>query len=104
VDSLPGLGPYKVIRRTNEVAYTLDLPDALNIHPTFHVSLLREFKDNGSVQPPQPIMIDNHISMGSTVILAHRENLWARPEPDRVLPKRLEYLVKWLGQGPEHNT
>ena len=34
-------GPFKVIRQTSEVTYELDLPKASNIHPIFHVALLK---------------------------------------------------------------
>ncbi|SMR53220.1 unnamed protein product [Zymoseptoria tritici ST99CH_1E4] len=38
------VGPYRIQRVVNDVAYTLELPETMNIHPTFHISLLEEEK------------------------------------------------------------
>ena len=35
------IGPYKIIGRVGEVAYRLDLPEDMHLHPVFHVSMLR---------------------------------------------------------------
>ena len=44
------VAPFEVLKRVGSTIYKLDLPQssALKmIHPVFHVSLLREFEDNG---------------------------------------------------------
>jgi hypothetical protein len=37
------LGPFRVSTKVNEVAYRLDLPSSMKIHPVFHVSLLEPY-------------------------------------------------------------
>ena len=69
------------------------------IHAVFHVSKLKPYRASGRVQPPPvPIEIEGELEY----------------EVERVLDKRLtkrrrrsdsvEYLVKWLGYGHEHNS
>ncbi|KAJ9509789.1 hypothetical protein QJQ45_011602 [Haematococcus lacustris] len=46
------LGPFTVIEHVGRNAVRLEIPPHMTIHPVFHVSLLRAYKSDGSVQPP----------------------------------------------------
>jgi len=79
------------------VSYQLGLPDALRIHDVFDVSLLRPYQADGHFHPPPLILIEGEEEFEVDRILDHG---------DRPLRKghQRQYLVKWLGYGPEHNT
>lgn len=43
------VGPFEILKRIGEVAYQLDLPQALErVHSTFHVSMLRKYEPDPS--------------------------------------------------------
>ena len=50
------LGPFVISGQVNDVAFCLDLPSHMRLHPVFHVSLLEPFTSssipNRVVQPP----------------------------------------------------
>ncbi len=46
------IGPFEVTERLAAVAYRLNLPKNLPVFPVFHVSLLNEYRSDGSCQPP----------------------------------------------------
>ena len=94
------IGPFGITDRINEVAYRLKLPLNMRVHPVFHVSLLQPYRSDGRVQPPPPVtFVDGEPEYEVQSILDHRDVRTAR---GRAL--RREYLIKWLGYGPEHNT
>jgi len=93
------IGPYRVTQKVSPVAYKLELPETLHIHPVFHVSLLRPYKDPTSFPdraipepPPPPITIDDMPEYEVEHILDHRHRR-----------NKTEYLVKWVGY-PEHDA
>ena len=49
------IGPFTVSKLVGIVAVKLDLPHPWTIHPVFHVSLIKPYHANGSVQPPGPL-------------------------------------------------
>ena len=91
------LGPFLVDKQINEVAYRLDLPTSMKIHPVFHVSLLEPYKEStipGRLQvPPPPIEIDGEEEFEISEILDSRINR-----------RKLEYLVHWQGYEVSERT
>jgi hypothetical protein len=93
------IGPFPIDARIGKVAYRLKLPAGYRIHPVFHVSLLKPYLSKGVYQPPPPQFLDDGGNAYWTVqaIIDHR---------DRKVGNHLvrDFLVKWDGFGPEHNT
>jgi hypothetical protein len=81
------------------VAFKLALPETLKVHPVFHVSMLRPYKDPTSIEnheapppPPPAITIDDHPEYEVESILDHRSHR-----------HHIQYLVKWRGY-PDHDA
>ena len=91
------IGPFTVTQKVSPVAYRLALPEGYRIHNVFHVSLLRPYLDNGTVQPPPPELVDGEEEYEVEAILLHRD------KQGRASKKR-EYLVRWKGFGPVHDS
>jgi RNase H-like domain found in reverse transcriptase/Reverse transcriptase (RNA-dependent DNA polymerase)/Integrase zinc binding domain/Chromo (CHRromatin Organisation MOdifier) domain/Retroviral aspartyl protease/Integrase core domain len=92
------IGPFSVESKVGMVAYRLSLPSHVKIHPVFHVSLLKPYRSDGRVQPPPPpVLLNEDLAYHVERILTHRERKYGKT-------LRKEYLIKWLGYGPEHNT
>jgi hypothetical protein len=79
-------------------AVRLQLPDSMGaIHPVFHVSLLRLYKDSGTQKPPPaPVEVDGELEYVVEDVLNHR---WVRAGGKY----KLQYLIKWLGYPDEEN-
>jgi hypothetical protein len=110
------VGPFAVTKVVNAVAYKLELPPSMRVHPVFHVSLLKpyRFDPQGRVQPPPPPLVltdeDGDI-FEVAAILDHREYKvrGGKPSthphrPAKPAKTSMRYLISWKGYGPEHNT
>jgi hypothetical protein len=89
------LGPFKVVKKVGEVAYKLDLPGHMRVHPVFHVSLLEKYRSDGRYQPPPPVMEVDGVP--EYEVAAIRDKRTGRGGS-------CSYLVSWVGYGPEHDT
>lgn len=93
------IGPFKILKRVGPVAYKLELPDTMKIHPVFHVNLLRQWHaDPNRPIHPSVLIIAGNEEFEVEAILKHRPKTAEGPNHHG-----LEYLVKWKGFGPEHN-
>jgi hypothetical protein len=94
------MGPFKIIQEVNPVAFKLELPANLaRLHPVFHASLLKPYLASGNVQPPpEPVLTDD----GDVLFLV--DQLLDRRTRMQGRKRVTEYLVKWQGYAPEHNT
>ena len=73
------MGPFKVVRKVNAVAYELVLPSSWRIHDVFHVSLLKLYFKNGSHRPPPPgLLVDGEEEFEVEEILAMSPSLRQR--------------------------
>ena len=75
------LGPFKIISKINDVAFKLDLPSTMKIHPVFHVSLLEKV--------PLSSILNRSIPIPSTIII------------DDELEYEVDYIID---SDPSHNT
>ncbi|CAN4103508.1 unnamed protein product [Withania somnifera] len=58
------IGPYKIIRRYDQVAYELELPQELStVHPVFHVSMLcRCIGDPSQITPIEDVQVTEDLT------------------------------------------
>jgi hypothetical protein len=80
-------GPYRVLARVGEVAYTLLLPEGRQLHPTFHVSQLKKHIGTKVIPTPDLPLVD---AAGN--IKVYPETILER----RTIPCNNEPVVQWL--------
>jgi hypothetical protein len=93
------LGPYKILEviRESKLAFRLELPHQMKIHPVFHASLLHPHRPNtipGRTQPSPP-----HVEIQS-----HEEYEVKEILDSRIRRNKLEYYVDWEGYLPSERT
>ncbi|KAD4585551.1 hypothetical protein E3N88_23152 [Mikania micrantha] len=92
-------GPYRIKRKVGVVAYELELPSDAQIHPIFHVSLLKPAKGLVPTSPvaPLPLTNDGELFVQPASVLDHR---WVNSSGSKVL----EILIQWKDRPIEEAT
>ncbi|XP_076912422.1 uncharacterized protein LOC143570740 [Bidens hawaiensis] len=88
-------GPFMFTEKVGNVAYRLDLPEEAQIHPVFHVSLLKE-----AAGPPTkivPLPTEARFSLQPQAVL-ERKLVKRRNRAEMKVP------VQWKGQGKQEAT
>ena len=91
------LGSYKILTQVNDVAFRLQLPQSMRVHPVFHVSFLEPYHENHildrQVLPPPPVEIDAVPEYKVEAVL-----------DSRIVHNQLQYYVDWKGYSPADRT
>jgi hypothetical protein len=99
------IGPFQVKKVISPTAYELDLSNtALQIHPVFHVHLLKPYRDSSAIFPARIQELRPEVDPAE-----FNDAGEAQYEVERILRKRrrghsTEYLVKWQGWPLEEAT
>jgi hypothetical protein len=93
------MGPFRIeeIVGESKLAYRLQLPPQMRIHPVFHVSLLEPYKESrfaGRTQArPPPMEVEGELEYEVKEVV-----------DSKVVRGKLQYHVEWVGYGPEERT
>lgn len=101
------VGPFKVLEKVGNLAYRLELPATMRIHPVISIAQLEPASDQSedpysrTQPPPPPVEEDSNTDPELAKYPPY--------EIERLLERRgtgnsTQYLVKWKGYGNEHNA
>ncbi len=96
------IGPFEINAQINAVAYKLDLPKGLRLHPVFHASLLKLYKEGTSFKvPPLPLIIEGELEYEVEAIIDHR---FVNSRSGKTSKKTTEYRVRWKSYSAADDT
>lgn len=92
-------GPYRIKQIISDTAYKLELPADMGIHPVFHVSKLKKYKDGYDQFPEREVELKDHLP-----VVSAEEHEVERIVDKRLVKGQVEYLVKWKEAAEWDNT
>ena len=87
------IGPFQILQKTSKVAYKLELPENWKMHPVFHISLLKLWKQSqwsSPVDAPVPDINEDDQQY-------HVERILRWQWTGRGRRRTQEFLVTWEG-------
>ena len=95
------VGPFKVVQAISKVNYKLDLPKAMRVHPVFHVSKLKKYKESSEK------FGDRNTGPFSNEVIVNPEEEWV---VEKIVDQgvndddKVVVLCKWKGYDDSDNT
>jgi hypothetical protein len=93
------IGPFPISEKINSVVYRLHIPPEYRMHPVVNIQhLTKYYRDDGRsdrAKLPELRELSTEEEYEVEKLVGHRYNPTKR---------RREYLVRWKGYGPEHDT
>lgn len=87
------IGPYPIAERVGNVSYRLTLTDGMQVHPVFHVELLKEYKGEDFTPPPPIVCEDGTLKYNIEKIVEARGK-----------GRNRQYLIHWEGFDRDADT
>ena len=93
-------GPFEVSQKVSSVAYRIKLPSSYKIHPVINIAHLENYKgDPNQERPRKHLLRKDFLEEPEHEVEAILDEKWVK----RHHRKLKQYLVKFLGYGPEWN-